>query len=206
MRWCKLISILLHPLVMPTLGFLLYLLYVPNTISYQQKGVVLIIIIIATYVIPFLLLTLLKALGFIKSFKVETIKERKIPLFFMIVLFFVLGKIFYTTPNFRFLGYLFYGTDLGLLLIYIFYFFNIKVSFHLLSIGSAIGFFLILSYWVSFSVLPIVIVLIGLAGLLASARLNLKAHTPKEVYLGFFLGLSCQFIMYYLLTNQLLFI
>jgi len=65
--------------------------------------------------------------------------------------------------------------------------------------GSVIGFFLIFGNLYSISILPIVVVLIFLTGVLASARLHLKAHTPLEISVGFFVGLFCQFTIFYLL-------
>jgi membrane-associated phospholipid phosphatase len=41
--------------------------------------------------------------------------------------------------------------------------------------------------------------IILLAGLLASARLHLKAHTPKDIYVGFFIGTVTPFCLQYLL-------
>jgi membrane-associated phospholipid phosphatase len=38
------------------------------------------------------------------------------------------------------------------------------------------------------------IVVVLLAGLTGSARLNLKAHTPLEVYSGFILGFGAVFL------------
>jgi membrane-associated phospholipid phosphatase len=38
-----------------------------------------------------------------------------------------------------------------------------------------------------------------LAGLVANARIYLKAHTPQEVYLGFFLGFVAPLSVYYFL-------
>ncbi len=71
----------------------------------------------------------------------HTIKERKIPLFLMILLFTVLGNILLRTAIFRDFGMLFYGTSFGLIIIYLFSIFNIKMSLHLLSMGSHGWFF-----------------------------------------------------------------
>jgi len=36
-----------------------------------------------------------------------------------------------------------------------------------------------------------------LSGLIASARLHLKAHTEKEVYIGFFIGFISPIVLFY---------
>jgi len=142
---------------------------------------------------------LLKAFKLTESYHVHSIKERKIPLFIMILLFTVLGNTFFKLPLLRDFGVLFYGTSFGLILVYLFSIFQLKVSLHLLSIGSMVGFFMVMGIEYITSVIPVLLLLIVLSGLLASARLHLKAHTPKEVYLGFFFGVFTQLSVYYIL-------
>jgi len=94
---------------------------------------------------------------------------------------------------------LFYATSLGLFLVYMLFYFKVKASIHLFSLGVSIGFFMILSNLYVQSFVIIFSVLFLIAGLLASARLNLKAHSTKEIYMGFFLGILSSLSMYYLL-------
>lgn len=199
MKFYKFISVLLHPIVIPTLGTFLFLLLTPQVISRERQYFLLAIVFVATYVIPLITLIILKALRVINSFKVTSIRERKIPLFLLLIIFYVLGKMFYNIPVFEELGVLFYGTTTAIVLVYFFFFFDIKTSLHIMSMSSAIGFLLILGNLYSISILPIIGVLIFLTGVLASARLYLKAHTKLEIYLGFFVGLFCQFAIFYLL-------
>lgn len=199
MRFSKFISVILHPIVIPTIGLLIYFIVLPNNFNKNHKLTLLSIVFIATYLIPLFLLVLLKSLGYIKSYEVHSIKERKIPLFAMIVLFVLLGKTFLELPNTRDFTYLFYGTSLALIIVYILFSLKIKASLHLLSIGSFIGFFLTLQIIYVINILPLLIIFFVLAGILATARLNLKAHKPQEVYIGFFIGLICQVIVYYFL-------
>lgn len=146
-----------------------------------------------------LFLVILKALGVIKSFQVESIKERKVPLFLMLLIFYILGWVLIKIPAFKDLGILFYGTNLALIVTYILFFFNIKTSLHIMSMSSTLGFFLIYGTLNSISILPIAIIMIVLTGVLASSRLSLKAHKPLEIYLGFFLGITTQCLGYVLL-------
>lgn len=156
-------------------------------------------VFVSTYFIPLLVLILLKALNQIQSYQVKTIKERKLPMALMIVLFYVLGNSLFNIAQIRDIGLLFYATSFGLIAVYILFIFKLKTSLHLLSMGISIGFFLLMSWSYGISLLPLILILILLSGLLASARLYLKAHTPREVYLGFFIGLICPFITNYFL-------
>jgi hypothetical protein len=199
MRWHKFISTILHPIVMPTIGVLLYNILTPLSFNRSKQYALFSVIFIATYAIPLLLLIFLKSIGQIKSYRVHSIQERKIPLFFMTSIFFILGKFFYDVSYLKDLSYLFFGTTLGLILVYIIFYWKVKTSLHLLSIGSSVGFFLMFQLKYQTSILPIIVALILLSGILATSRLKLKAHTPKEVYLGFFVGIFSQVIVHYIL-------
>lgn len=199
MKFYKFISVLLHPIVIPTIGALLFLLLTPNNISSQKQYLLISIVFIATYLIPLIVLIVLKSLGLISSFKVHSIKERKIPVVIMLVIFFVLGRLFYAIPDFKEMGILFYATDLALLSIYILFILKIKTSLHIMSMASIIGFVLFFSIKYQIASLPIIAILFVITGILSSARLHLKAHNTQEIYIGFFLGLLCQGTLFYYL-------
>ena len=190
---------MLHPIVIPTIGVVLFLLITPQVITKERQYLLLAIVFVVTYIIPLITLVLLKTFGVINSFNLVSIKERKIPLFLMLIIFYFLGWLLYNIPVFTELGLLFFGTDLALLVIYLLFIFDIKASLHIMSLSSAIGFFLIFGNINSISILPLIAVLILLAGLLACSRLHLKAHTKLEIYLGFFIGFLTQFAVFYTL-------
>lgn len=199
MRFHKFISVILHPIVIPTIGVMVYFLLIQSSLGSQQKLAVLGLIFATTYLIPLFILILFKKIKLIKSFKAESISERKIPVIVMIILFYLLGNTLQNIPNLRDLGILFYATSLGLIFIYLFFTFKIKASIHLLSLGISTGFFMVLGTIYAQSFLPVIVVAFILAGLLASARLHLNAHTTKEVYLGFLFGILSPFLVFYLL-------
>lgn len=199
MQFYKYISTILHPIVIPTIGVMLYFLLIPSNLISKQKLMVLSLVFIVTYLIPLLLIVLFKKLKFIKSYKIESIKERKLPVALMVFLFYLLGTTINNVANLRDLGLLFYATSLALFIVYILFFFKLKASVHLLSLGVFAGFFMILSNIHSKSFLIVIIILFLLAGVLATARLALKAHTSKEIYIGFFIGLLSTSIVYFLL-------
>ncbi|SOU87447.1 hypothetical protein [Tenacibaculum dicentrarchi] len=199
MRWSKFISTILHPIVIPTIGIILYFILTPVYLSRYQQYTLLGVVFVATYIIPILLLVFLKTVKYIKSYEVYGIKERKIPVFFMMSLLFLLGKFFSEITIIKDLSYLFFGVVFGLGVIYILFSLKIKASLHLLSLGATTGYFLLFQKTHNITILPLIIVLILLSGLSASARLHLKAHTVKEVYLGFFIGIVSPFIAFYIL-------
>jgi len=199
MRFYKLISTILHPIVIPTIGVMLYFSLIPNNLFQFQKLTIISLVFGISYLIPLLILILFKKTKIIKSYHPKSIKERKLPIALMTIVYYLFGNFLSSMPYLRDLGLLFCATSLSLFFIYILFYFKIKASIHLLSLGLSVGFFMVLSliYTKSFTIVIIFIIL--LAGLLASARLHLKAHTEKDIYIGFFVGTLAPFYLQYFL-------
>ena len=198
-KFYKIISVIFHPIVVPTIGVLLYFILIPSSYPSNLKLTLLSLIFIMTYLVPLLILILFKKLKLIESFNAHTIKERKLPVAMMIVLFYLLGNTIANIGAMRDISLLFYATSGALMLLYVFFVFKIKTSIHLLSLGISTAFFLIIDINNS-SNFPLVIILnILIAGIVANARLYLKAHEPSEVYIGFFMGFISTFITYNIL-------
>ena len=196
MKFHKFISTILHPIVLPTLGVFIYFVFVSQSFEKRLQLIVLGLVFTLTYLVPLLMLLLLKKFRFIKDFQVSTIKERRFPIIFMMLLLYFLGNSIVQIPTIRNLGILFFGTSLSLTCIYVLFSLKLKSSLHLVSMGNMIGFFLIMTNINNLSMLPIIILLILLSGILASSRMYLKAHTPIELLIGFSLGIICQFIVF----------
>ena len=196
MKFHKFISTILHPIVLPTLGVFIYFVFVSQSFEKRLQLIVLGLVFTLTYLVPLLKLLFLKKFRFIKDFQVSTIKERRFPIIFMMLLLYFLGNSIIQIPTIRNLGILFFGTSLSLTCIYVLFSLKLKSSLHLVSMGNMIGFFLIMTNINSLSMLPIIILLILLSGILASSRMYLKAHTPIELLIGFSLGIICQFIVF----------
>ena len=139
------ISIVLHPIVLPTIGVLFYFILIPNNFNSNQRLALLGLIFVTTYIVPLLILIFFKKFKLINSFEAESIQERKIHIALMIIIFYLLGNTLKDIPNLFDIGLLFYATALGLLLIYILFVFKIKTSIHVLSLGITSGFFFILN-------------------------------------------------------------
>lgn len=199
MGFYKFISVILHPIVVPTISVMLYFLLIPNTFISEQKLNILSLIFIATYLIPLLVLVVFKKLKIIETYHPESLHERKLPLALMVTLFYILGNTLNNIINLRDVSALFYATSIGLFIVYILFYFKIKASMHLFSIGILIGFFMILSNRYTQSFIIAISILFLIAGLLGSARLYLKAHNTKEIYIGFFTGILSSITMYFFL-------
>lgn len=195
----KIISVILHPIVVPTIGVILYFILIPSNYASSTKLTLLSLVFVTTYLIPLLILVIFKRLKLIQTFNADSIQERKLPVAMMIVLFYLLANTITNTTGMNDIGLLFYATSAALTATYVCFAFQLKTSLHLLSLGISTSFFIVLGFIYASSFSTVVVVNILLAGVVANARLYLKAHTPSEVYLGFFFGFIAPLGVYYFL-------
>ncbi len=202
MRFFKFISYVFHPLLLSFIGTFFFLFLSPKHIIKQQEYIILIVVFISTYILPIFFLALLKKMNLIKSYQLETIDERKFPILFFILLSFMIGKILLNIQIVDLLAFSFFGVALALCTTYLLFSLNTKTSLHTLGIGGIIGFVIVMSYEYQLNFNLIIAILIMLGGLIAVSRLMLKAHKPKEVYIGFLLGIISQLISFQLYQNM----
>ncbi len=197
----KFISYVLHPLLFSFLGSFLYLYLSPKHILKEQEYIILVIVFISTYVIPILLLALLKRVNMISDYHLRNIEERKFPILFFIMLSFLIGRAMVSTQIADLLAFSFFGIAFALSFTYLLFNIKIKTSLHTLGIGGLIGFVMVMSYEYRLNFNWLLAGLFIIAGLIGVSRLALNAHRPKEVYIGFLLGLISQFISFQIYQN-----
>lgn len=196
MKFAKFISYFFHPVNFPLIGALLYFFFIPKHISKGLEYTILLVIFIGSYVFPLILLALLKRFSMIKSYHMANIEERKYPTILFIALALVIAN-WLRKLNIVDLLVLFYvGYAFGLSLSYIFLFFRKKISLHTSAVSGLIAFLILFSFTYKINMLFFIALFFFLAGLIAFARLRLKAHSSTEVFLGFLLGFFSQFIVY----------
>jgi len=192
MLFYKLISYVFHPLLFSFIGSFLYLFLTPKHILKKQEYIILLFVFLSTYVLPIFLLIVLKQFKLINNYDLKTINERKFPVIFFIVLSFMVGKMMMKTQIVDLLAFSFFGISFALSITYLLFKFNIKTSLHTLGIGGIIGFVIVMSYEYQLNFNLLIACLFILSGLIAFSRLKLKAHVPKEIYLGFIVGFITQ--------------
>ena len=197
MKIAKLISFVLHPIVAPIIGTLIYFILLPRHTSRTMEITIILYVFFGTYLLPLIFLTVLKKTKVITSFQLLQIEERRSPLLFLIFVTSLLGTIFHKGGITTDLTIFFFGSSLSLAIAYILLYKSFKTSLHMTGMGGLIGFILFFSYEYNINTLFIVSALFSISGIIAYARLVLKAHNNKEIYLGFFIGLASQFIVYF---------
>ena len=125
-----------------------------------------------------------------------TIEERKFPLLLFISISFIIGNWLYKSAIVDLLSLFFFGYGLSLICISVFLYLKIKISLHTMGVSGLIGFLIYFSYFYKINIITIFAALFVLAGLVASARLKLRAHQLNEVLLGGVIGIVSQFVVY----------
>ena len=200
-NFSKYISTILHPILLPTLATLIFFIVLPNYYYFPSKQIYTVVgfVFLGSYIIPLLLLYLFKNLKIISSFEVSDLKERKIPVLSFLIISLFIGKALFNLPELKTLSILFLSSILALGVIYLLLHFNFKTSLHLTGISGFTAFVMMLSLYYNLNLIYLIAFLLFLNGLLATARLVLRAHTPIELIIGFFIGFGSISLTAYLL-------
>lgn len=198
LRIVKILSVLFHPLLMPSYGFLI-LLYSRNYIATFIPADVKLIILCGTFVFTFLFpainALILLRMGRIQSLEMETPRERIVPYASTAVYYFAL---FYLFHNIEYFPTIFKVVILGAgisILITLLITFWWKISAHAVGIGGIIGALLGTMYRTQMDLLPYLILMLFITGIVSYARLKLAAHSPSQVYTGILLGVMVELLL-----------
>jgi hypothetical protein len=183
----KIISLIFHPLLLTTYLTLILTSFFPSMLMiYPLKRLAIIaMIFILTFVTPSLYLLLLRSFGNLPSLMMENREQRLRPFFFITLIYIMVTMFFYykLTFSLNFNKMMVIVTALVVVSWLITFFF--KISIHSLSMGGAIGILLPLNKVNEEASLlwPTAFVIL-IAGLVMSSRLQLGAHTSREVMYG----------------------
>ena len=147
-----------------------------------------------TFLLPVFNALVLLRTKYIKSLSMETKEERRIPLLATAIFFAVEYYILSKSAVPQTLKLLILSATLSVVLTVIINVFW-KISAHMIGIGGVVGAMFALSYITHFRNAEwLMIGLITIAGIIGMARLQLKAHSPTEVFVGFIVGGMCPII------------
>jgi hypothetical protein len=208
------ISVIAHPLLMLTYMLLLLLMVNPylfgvNSIGDLESRKLILSVFFTSFLLPAVAIFIMRKLDLISSLDMRDKKDRIGP--------FIVTGIFYLwvfqnvlrnndMPTAFLIAVL--GTTMGLFLCFLINLF-FKISLHATGVGGYIGMVLITMWlysygtfemWLPFmgacniSINLVLIVSLLVAGLIGTSRLGLRAHTSRELYAGFVLGILCQYV------------
>lgn len=189
-----LFSYVFHPIFIPILACLFYFFVNENYFSYSKFEVYLILmqVIILTFLIPISIFYLLRSLGKIDSIMVSELSQRKLPLIFQAILLLVLINKGTTEERIPELFFYFLAGLISTIIAILFLFAKIKASLHMLGIGSLLFFVIGISIHEQTNFLISISILTLLTGIIATSRLEMKAHDFKELTIGFLVGIIPQ--------------
>ncbi|HKJ42245.1 MAG TPA: hypothetical protein VKA27_09120 [Sunxiuqinia sp.] len=188
-------SFLFNPLLVMTLGVLLFLNsgFYFAMMSYEAKKYIVLIIFLSTCILPALSLGLLT---FSPRFNAKMTKstDRVVPLLLTAIYYYLgyyyLGKVPFF-PIYRILMLAAVLVIITLMLISM----KWKVSNHMAGIGGFIGAIIALSFRLGMNSSLLLSGLIVVAGVLGTSRLILKKHNALQIYVGFFVGFAINYLI-----------
>jgi hypothetical protein len=181
-------SYIFHPLFIPIQACFFYFLYHIADYKIEHISLFFLQISLITIFVPLGLYYLLRYTGKVDSIMIPEMEQRKIPLVFQSFLFILLLRRnisleYYPELHFFFLGALF-STLAALGLLYV----KTKASLHMLAISALTVFVFGLNIHLQTGNIYLVPFLFLMTGIVASSRLVMLAHTPKELIIGILLG------------------
>ena len=209
-------SFVFHPLFILTYMVLILLWTNPFSFGWRhvaEADTLLIIVVMTSITLPAIAILMMKMLGWINDFRLETRHERIGPYIASGILYLTL---YLHVSRADFPVSLRVVTLGSLLALWVCFFLNnfIKVSLHAAGVGGLVAMVALTKITFGYSqaqigipggvnvVLPLDYIMYGVilvAGMVCTSRLILKAHNLKEVYLGFIIGLLSITISYFIL-------
>lgn len=187
----KIISILFHPLLIPSFGTALFL-YLFDQFNNPEAPRLMGVVAFNSFVMPAIAIAVMKGIGFIDSFEMHDSKQRIIP--------FIATMVFYIWTFLGVNGTFSMGSHFNILILgavislMVAFFTNLfhKLSIHMTGMGGLLMALVLSSFNAVQPILPFIILVILLSGIVGSARLYLKAHSRKEIFTGFLVGIFGQ--------------
>jgi membrane-associated phospholipid phosphatase len=184
----KFVSIIFHPLLLPTFGFILLFSFgfYDSMLTTDAKRFILLVIFFSTATLPMLSVAIL-ALNSKFDFLMSNSRDRIIPLLFASVFYYIgymlLGRIHYL-PVFK----LFMVASVLLIVALMLISFKWKISIHMAAIGAITATFFALSFRSGVNPQSSIVILVIVSGLVGTARLVLDKNSLQQVAAGYILG------------------
>ena len=202
----QLLSIIFHPLTIPTYVLLILLWinpYIFGVNSAKDHLIFIFLVVISTLILPGLSVAMMLFTGLIKSIHSEDNRDRIGPFIAALIFYLWMYINFKSNPDVP-LAYSFFilGSIIAMSLAFVINVF-MKISLHTLAMGGVCAMALLIYYYFSYQTIGMQIPLLGsrevnigilvifivlLSGIVGTARLFLKAHKPVEIYSGYILG------------------
>jgi membrane-associated phospholipid phosphatase len=195
----KIVSVLFHPVLLPTLGFILLFSsgFYNSMLTTDAIRFILLVIFFSTATLPMLSIAIL-ALNSKFDFLMPNSRDRIIPLLFTSVFYYVgfmlLGRIHFL-PVFK----LFMIASVLLIVMLLLISFKWNISVHMAAVGAITATFFALSFRGGVNPLLAIATVVIVSGLVGTARLVLNKNNLLQVATGYFLGFIILYPVIYFL-------
>ena len=195
-KLAQFLSIVLHPVLMPTYALILIFrqsTYFSYSVSPEAKLALFSIIILNTLLLPVIISYILVKKKWIKSLEMQKREERLMPYITNLVLILLSSYMIFKLKLPRVFFLLTLGAAAAVAVAIII---NIKwkISIHMIGIGGLVGTFFGMSAFLLVDLRMMIIACLLIAGLLGVARITLGAHRPSQIYAGFVAGFICEYL------------
>jgi hypothetical protein len=181
-------SYIFHPLFTPIQACFFFFLFHIADYKIEHISWFFLQITVITILTPMALYYLLRFTGKVDSIMIANMEQRKIPLIFQSFLFILLLRKTISLEHFPELHFFFLGALFSTLFAVALLYAKIKASLHMLAISALTVFVFGLNIHLQMGNIYIIPFLLLMNGFVASSRLVMQAHTPKELFIGMLLG------------------
>lgn len=184
------VSVLFHPLLMPLYAFWLLLNsggYLSYAVPDKFRQYLYLVIFVSTFLMPSLLTWMMVQKGWISNIELDERSERHLPYLITLSCYIAAAYLLFKLPLPRMFSLTIMGAAMAILIAF---FINLrwKISIHMIGIGGLLGLFYGFGKYFHMKTMFILVLISIIAGVVASARLYRKSHTPGQVYIGFVVG------------------
>jgi membrane-associated phospholipid phosphatase len=188
-RLPRILSFVLHPILMPSLGVYL-ILHSGTYVSFlppEGKNAIMAVMLICTFALPLTIIPIYYYRRVITSLHMDSPEERLVPMTITALMFclafFMLHR--WGVPAII-QSFVLASTLVAFITLFVTFYW--KISVHTAGIGGIIGLIVCLSVGYRIDMLFLLMTAILLSGIIGFSRLSLNAHSPAQVYIGLILG------------------
>jgi hypothetical protein len=195
----KIISAIFHPVLLPTLGFLLIFTsgFYDSILTREAKQFILLVVFFSTATLPMLAIGIL-ALNSKFDFLMPDSRDRIIPLLFASV-FYYIGFILLNRIHFIPMFKLFMIASVLLIVALLLISFKWNISIYMAAAGAVTATIFALSFRAGVNPVSAIVAAVIVSGLLGTARLVLNKNNLLQVTSGYFLGFIILYPVIYFL-------
>jgi len=193
----KIISIVFHPVLVPTLGMLVLLNsgFYFTMLSWEAKRFILLVFLFSTGIMPMLTVAVL-ALNPKFNVNMPNSRDRIIPLLFSSAFYylgFMLLNKMRAFPVFK----VFMIASALVIVVLLVVSFSWKISSHMAALGALAGTFFALSFRSGVNPVWSIVGIVVVSGIVGTARLILKRHSIWQIAAGYFSGFLILYLVIY---------